>query len=211
MILQKLIVGALGTNCYIFGSEKSKEVVVIDPGGDPDTIFETIDSLDANPIAILLTHGHFDHSMKVGKIKRHYDIPLMFSKTEHDSGVFNRKKADRWLKEGDTIEVGELTLHVLETPGHSPGSLSFYSTDVEEFNGQSVDGVVFTGDLIFRRSIGRSDVPGGNQGTLFSSIKNKIMQNPDLDGHFILLPGHMGITSIEEEKRMNMFKRHFLD
>ncbi len=207
MILKKLIVGPLGTNCYIFGS--NKEVVIIDPGGDPDEIIEEIEKTGANPIAVLLTHGHFDHTMKLGKIKRHYKIPLMFNKKDYDSGIF-RREADRWLKEGDTIKVDNIILHVLETPGHSPGGLCFYSKDVNEINDQKIDGVVFTGDLIFRRSIGRSDIGGGDAKILFSSIRNKIMYNPELTDNFKLFPGHMSVTTIGEERKFNMFKSYFL-
>jgi len=211
MILKKLIVGALGTNCYIFGSSKVKKGVIIDPGAEANQIIKVIEETGVEPIGIVLTHGHFDHCQKVGKVKRHFDIPLMFNKKEYDSGVFNRKSADRWLKEGDVIDVGELTLHVLETPGHSPGGLSLYSKDVKELNGQKIDGIIFTGDLLFRRSIGRSDVPGGNQSVLFSSIKNKIMYNSDITDDFLVFPGHMGTTSVGEERRMNMFKSYFLN
>ena len=211
MILLKLIVGALGTNCYIFGSDTTKEVVIIDPGAEGDTIIKAVEDLGVKPIAVLLTHTHFDHTMKVGKIVRNYKIPLMFNKKEFDSGVFtNLRKADKWLSEGDSIKIGEIDLHILETPGHSPGGISFYSKDVKEFNGKKIDGIVFTGDLLFRRSIGRSDIGGGNQNQLFSSIKNKIMYNPELSDDFIIFPGHMGNTSIGEERKLNMFKSFFL-
>ena len=208
MILKKLIVGQLLTNCYIFGSDE--HVIIIDPGGDSNKIIKTIDDdLNAKPIAVLLTHGHFDHSTKVGRIKRNYQIPLMFNKKEFDSGIFSQIKADRWLKEGDSIEIDSITLHVLETPGHSPGSLSYYSKEIKEINGTKCDGIIFTGDLLFRRSIGRSDFGGGNQGLLFNSIKTKIMHNTDLSDNFLVFPGHMGNTSIGEEREMNMFKNYF--
>lgn len=210
MILKKLIVGALGTNCYIFGSSKTKEAVVIDPGAEPDNIIKSIEESELKPIAILLTHGHFDHTMKLGKIKRRYNIPLMYNVNEYTSGTYTGKQADKNLKEGDIIQVGELTLHVLETPGHSPGSLCFYSQDVKQVGNQEVDGIIFTGDLLFRRSIGRTDFPGGNPELLFSSIKTKIMYNKELSDSFIVLPGHMGNSSIGEERQMNMFKSYFL-
>jgi glyoxylase-like metal-dependent hydrolase (beta-lactamase superfamily II) len=210
LILKKLIVGPLGTNSYIFGSSTIKEVVIIDPGGDPSRIIQSIEEIGGKPTSILLTHGHFDHTAGIGKLKRHFDIPLMFNKKEYDSGIFHQKQADRWLNEGDTIGVGDLTLIVLETPGHSPGSLCFYSQDVTEYNGHKIDGIIFTGDLIFRRSIGRSDFGGGNPNTLFSSIKNKIMHNPDITDNFLIFPGHMDGTSVGEERQMNMFRNHFL-
>jgi glyoxylase-like metal-dependent hydrolase (beta-lactamase superfamily II) len=210
MIFRGLVVGALGTNCYIFGSDQTKEVVIIDPGGNAEEIIKLVEEIDVKPIAVLLTHGHFDHTTKVGNIKRYFNIPLMFSKKEYDSGTFSQKKADRWLIEGDTIIIGELTMHVLETPGHSPGSISFYCSDVKEFNGKSIDGVLFTGDLLFRGSIGRSDFGGGDPQLLFSSIKEKIMYNKDLTDNFLIFPGHMGMSTIGVERAQNMFRQYFL-
>ena len=210
MILKKLIVGALGTNCYIFGSSKTKEVVIIDPGGEASAIIKEVKNLDAKPIAVLLTHGHFDHTMKVGNIIKHFAIPLMYSKKEYDSGIYNTREADKWLNEGDIIEINNLSLKVLETPGHSPGSLAFYTKDIKEVDGKKCEGIIFTGDLLFRRSIGRSDIHGGNQQQLFLSIKNKIMYNPKLSDNFLVFPGHMGNTSIGEERKLNMFKKYFL-
>lgn len=211
MILKRLVVGPLSTNSYIFGSSDTKEIVVIDPGGDSDIIINTIEKeFDAKPIAVLLTHGHFDHTLRVGKILRYFDIPLMYNKKEYDSGTYNQRKADKWLNEGDIINIGELNLHVLETPGHSPGSLCFYSKDVKEYNNHKIDGIIFSGDLIFRRSIGRSDLRGGNPNLLFSSIRNKIMYNSEITNDYLIFPGHMGITSVGEERDLNMFKNYFL-
>jgi len=209
MIFKKLVVGPLATNCYIFGSSETKELVVIDPGGDGNAIIKNIEQVGGKPIAVLLTHGHFDHTTKVGKIMRNFQIPLMYSRKEHESGTF-RKEADRWLVEGDSINIGEINIHALETPGHSPGSLCFYSSDVKEFNGNKIDGLLFSGDLLFRGSIGRSDFQGGDQNLLFASIKNKIMYNNSLTDDFLVCPGHMGLTSIGEERAHNMFKKFFL-
>ncbi len=114
------------------------------------------------------------------------------------------------MNEGDFISIGQITLNVLETPGHSPGSLCFYTKDVKEYEGHPIDGIIFSGDLIFRRSIGRSDFGGGNPNLLFSSIKNKIMHNPEITDKFLIFSGHMGATSVGEERQMNMFKNYFL-
>jgi glyoxylase-like metal-dependent hydrolase (beta-lactamase superfamily II) len=210
MIFRKLIVGPLGTNCYIFGSEVTQEVVIIDPGGNAEDIIRNIEELNAKPIAIVLTHGHFDHTLKVGKILRFFKIPLMYGEKEYNSRVFTLRKADKWLTEGDIIRVGDINLNVLETPGHSPGSLCYYTNDVKKFGEQEVDGIIFSGDLIFKRSIGRSDIQGGNQKQLFQSIKNKIMQNKIITDKFLIFPGHMGITSVGEERHLNLFKKYFL-
>jgi len=210
MILKKLIVGPISTNCYIFGSENDSKAVIIDPGGDSDRIIETIHDINVNPVAVLLTHGHFDHTLKLGKIIRYFEIPLMYNKNEFDSKVFTQKKADRWLVEGDIIEVGNLHLKVLETPGHSPGSLCFYSNEIKMYKEQKIDGIIFSGDLIFYRSIGRSDILGGNPNQLFESIKKKIMYNKDFTDNFLIFPGHMGMTSIGEERKNNLFKNYFL-
>ena len=210
MIFKKLIVGQLGTNCYIFGSDKTKEIVVIDPGGNAEAVIRSIDESNGKPIAVLLTHGHFDHTTKVGKIMRHFQIPLMYNRKEYDSGTFKQKEANRWLVEGDIIKIGEINLLALETPGHSPGSLCFYTSDVKKFKGNEISGIVFTGDLLFRGSIGRSDFPGGNQNLLFESIRKKIMNNKGINDNFIVCPGHMGLSTVGEERANNMFRKFFL-
>ena len=205
MILKKLIVGSIGTNCYVFGSDK--EVVIIDPGGDPEMIISTIEELGVTPIAILLTHEHFDHTTGVEGVLNRYKIPLMYSKNGFRRYV---QEANKRLAEGDEIKMNNISLRVLETPGHSRGGVCYYTKEVKEIDGKKIDGIIFTGDLLFRRSIGRTDIGGGNQTELFSSIKNKIMYNPELTDNFLVLPGHMGITSIGEERSLNMFKSYFL-
>ncbi|MFX0057123.1 MAG: MBL fold metallo-hydrolase [Candidatus Hodarchaeota archaeon] len=210
MIIRKLIVGPLGTNCYIFGSEDTNEVVIIDPGGNAENIIQNVKELNGKPIAVLLTHGHFDHTFKVGKILRFFQIPLMYCEKEYTSRVYTQRKADKWLAEGDTLKIGDIHLKILETPGHSPGSLCYYSNDVKEYKKRKIDGIIFTGDLIFKRSIGRSDIHGGNQNLLFQSIKNKIMYNSIITDNFLIFPGHMSSTSVGEERALNLFKKYFL-
>ena len=206
MILKHLVVGMYITNTYIFGSSKTKEVVIIDPGSEPERIIKTVEELDVKPISILITHGHGDHVGAAGVVSNYYEIPI---KAHENSRRFSGSE----LKEGDTITIGEYTLHVLETPGHAPDSLCFYSKDIKEYEGQKIDGIIFTGDLIFRRSIGRSDFGGGNSNQLFSSIKNKIMYNPEITDNFLIFSGHSYqgfLTSVGEERKHNMFKDHFV-
>jgi glyoxylase-like metal-dependent hydrolase (beta-lactamase superfamily II) len=209
LILKKLIVGMLGTNCYIFGS--NNKIVIIDPGAEPKVVIENVENLnnDIVVISVILTHGHFDHSMKAQRIVRHFKVPLMYSDKKTEIMPF-KKDADQWLKEGDMIELDSIKLNVLETPGHSPGSICLYSKDVKEINGKRCDGIIFTGDLLFRRSVGRTDIMGGNQKLLFENIKKKIMQNPAITDNFIIFPGHMGNSTVGEERIYNMFKNYFL-
>ena len=183
MILKRLVVGSYIVNTYIFGSSNTKEVVIVDPGAEAEKIIDVVDKLEAKPIAVLVTHGHGDHVGAVGVVSNYYDIPIMFHKNSRrfDGSYENR----RGLAEGDFINVGEYTLYVLETPGHAPDSLCYYSKDPKEFDGQEIDGIIFTGDLIFSKGIGRSDFGGGNSRQLFSSIKNKIMYNPEITDNFL--------------------------
>ncbi|MBN1215809.1 MAG: MBL fold metallo-hydrolase [Candidatus Lokiarchaeota archaeon] len=210
MVLEKLIVGPLGTNCYIIGSDLTKEVFIIDPGGDSKIINKKIFDMNLNPIGLLLTHGHFDHIFKAEKLIKKFNIPLMYSKKEFDSGLFDIKKADKWLEENQDLVIGDITLKVLETPGHSPGSLSFYSNDIREFKEYKGDGIIFTGDLLFRRSIGRTDIKGGDKEQIIKSIKNKIIYNSIFTDNYIIFPGHMGVTTLKEEKNLNLFRKSFL-
>ena len=210
MILKSVSVGSYGTNCYIFGSDRTKEVVIIDPGAEIKKIVTAIKEIGLRPIGVLLTHGHKDHSKKAVKIANLYRVPLMYHKGEFDLRFFPQKPANRWLKEGDEIKIGELTLHVLETPGHTPGSLSFFSKDAKEYNGRAIDGVLFTGDLIFFKKVGAWYYGGGNKKHLYSSIKNKIMNNSDLTDNFLIFPGHSRSSSIGFERKSNEDREFFL-
>ncbi len=207
-ILEKLIVGSYGCNCYLVGSKNTNEIYIIDPGAEEDLIIKTIDDLNAHPIGIILTHAHPDHTGAYKFLKNYFDIPLLYNKHAFQHIIF--KKADQWLKEGDVLRNKDFKLTVLETAGHSPGGISLYSNDIRTFRGNNYDGIIFTGDLIFRRSIGRSNLLGGDQELLFSNIKNKIIYNPLLSENFLILAGHLGITTIGEEKTLNPFGKFFL-
>src|SRR5581483_7787719 len=183
MILQLMQVGPLGVNCYIVGDDKTREVIVIDPGGHARQIVETLETLAARVRGIVLTHAHFDHVMGVEALKRATGAPLMvgakeqpvFESVERQGEQFGLAvprlpDPERWLQEGDIVQAGELQLTVYEVPGHSPGSIALYD---------AADGVVFVGDVLMRGTIGRSDFPGGSMEQLLRSIRSKLYALPD--------------------------------
>jgi glyoxylase-like metal-dependent hydrolase (beta-lactamase superfamily II) len=197
MILEGLVVGPIGTNCYIVGSESTKKGMVIDPGGDPENIVNAINELKLSIAIIVVTHTHFDH---IGALKALKDATGAQIALHHDEeagdnmmpGSFaEQPKADRLLKDGDVIELDDLHFTVLDTPGHSPGGISIAG-----------HGIVFSGDTLFNCGIGRTDFPGCSQAKLMDSINNKLMTLPDETQVF---PGHGPQTTIGAEKKMNPF------
>lgn len=209
--MQMMQVGPLGTNCYIVGDDDSREVTVIDPGGHARQILETIRSLRATVTGIILTHAHFDHVMGVEMLKRATQAPLYVG--ENEKPVFENVEQqgerfgvavsplpdpEHWLKEGDEIKVGKLTLHVLNVPGHSPGSIALYEPE---------NGVVFVGDVLMRGTIGRTDFPGCSLAELLRSIRGKLFTLPD---ETQVYSGHGPMTTIGEEKMLNPFTKNYV-
>jgi hydroxyacylglutathione hydrolase len=204
MVLIRLAVGPLQVNCFILADEKTKDAVVIDPGGDAEDILKVIKDKGFTVRYIVNTHAHFDHVGANKALKdatgaeflmHEGDAPVLAS-APLQSAAFGMKSvssppADRYLKHGDVIRAGEVTLTVLHTPGHSPGGICL----VEK-------GMVFTGDTLFAGSIGRADLPGGDLMTLLRSIKTKLMVLPDDTKVF---PGHGPASSIGEERKENPF------
>lgn len=200
MMLKKIVVGGMQANCYIFGDAKTREVFIIDPGGDPQKIKVMIDKNNLRPRAIINTHGHIDHI----SANRYFSIPIWIHK--EDAGFLQDPKknlsslfgfslkspaASRLLREGDILMIGELSLEVIHTPGHTPGSICLKS-----------DGILFSGDLLFCGGVGRTDFPHGSQKTLSHSLKDKVLTYSD---DIIVYPGHGPTTTIGEEKRTNPF------
>ncbi len=204
MILKALIVGPLETNCYILGDEKSKEAIVIDPGGDFEEIEKQVKELNLKVKYIILTHGHFDHTGALAQLKKatggevliHEKDASMLSPSDQtqpflmESGA-DPCPADGILKEGDKIQFGRYSLEVLSTPGHTPGGISLLT-----------DKMIFVGDSLFCGSIGRTDLPGGSFEQLIDSIKNKLLTKGD---DYLIYPGHGPASTVGEEKRSNPF------
>lgn len=204
---KQLTLGPIQTNGYILFDEKNRQAIVIDPGADGDRIIQTIDAVDTQPLAILLTHAHFDHIGAVDQLREKYRIPVYLHEQEADwltdpekngSAFFpvdrvTQKPADHLFKEERELEIGTFHLHVFRTPGHSPGSVSYYSRN---------DGIVFAGDTLFAGSIGRTDLPGGDHDVLLNSIASKLLTLPE---ETIVAPGHGPVTRIGNEAESNPF------
>lgn len=208
MILRALELGMFASNCYIVGSEATKEGMIIDPGAEGDVILEHVRELELDTKLIVATHAHIDHVGALRAVKEATGATFAIHEADANEkvmqgmarmlGAITRSlspppKPDRLLKEGDIIEIGDLRFTVIHTPGHSPGGISIYG-----------HGVVFTGDTLFNFGIGRTDFPGCSYETLMDSINSKLMTLPD---ETIVLPGHGPHTTIGIERQYNPFMR----
>jgi len=204
MLLMRLVVGPLQVNCFILADEKTREAVVIDPGDDAQDILLIIKEKGLKVLYIVNTHGHFDHIGANKAIKEatgaeiliHEGDSAVLASAPSQSAMFGMKSvsspsADRFVKHGDVIRAGEVSLKVLHTPGHSPGGICLLE-----------EGIVFTGDALFAGSIGRTDFPGGDLATLLRSIKTNLLTLPDDTKVF---SGHGPASTIGDERRENPF------
>lgn len=200
MLIKKIVVGPLESNCYLAGDEDTKEVFVIDPGGDYDKIKKIIDQAGLKPKAVINTHGHGDH---IGANKE-FGAPVWIHSLDADfltdpsknlSGAFGfslkTKTASRLLEDGDILSVGKYKLEVIHTPGHTPGSICLKG-----------EGFIFTGDTLFCEGIGRTDFAYGSEEDILLSIKERLFT---LDDSYIIYPGHGPSSTIGKEKRNNLF------
>lgn len=207
MLLRKLELGPFLANCYIVGSEKTKEGFILDPVAEAETIMDNVRQLGLTIKLIVATHSHPDHIMALHQIKAETGAPFAMHEAESAGmiasgmarvmGLFMTgsaeplAKPDMPLKDGDTIDVGDLSFTVLHTPGHSPGGISLYG-----------HGMVFVGDTLFNFSIGRTDFPGCSHQQLIDSINSKLMTLPD---ETVVYPGHGPQTTIATERQYNPF------
>ncbi|OEH92921.1 MBL fold metallo-hydrolase [Bacillus solimangrovi] len=208
---EQLPLGPLQTNAYVIWND-SNEAIVVDPGGEAEKLFAWLDSKGLMVSAVLLTHAHFDHIGAVDDVRNKYKVPVYLHEKERDwlsnpalNGseffMLNKpimiKNADKLLVKEQTLTINSIKFEVLETPGHSPGSVSFYVKEA---------GVVFAGDTLFARSIGRTDLPQGSHEQLLDSIHDKLMS---LAEDTTVAPGHGPITTVQTEMDGNPFLNGF--
>ena len=200
-----MVLGPVQTNCFFLINEDTKELLIIDPADRAQGIIDWIQSEGLKPVAILLTHGHFDHIMAVEGLRKEYQIPMYASKDEVEvlanpqlnvstmMGAYVSMKADELFADGDVLELAGMKLKVISTPGHTIGSVCFY---IEE------EKMLISGDTLFEASVGRTDFPTGSSRQLIHSIKTRLFILPEDVNVF---PGHGEVTSIAYEKTHNPF------
>jgi hydroxyacylglutathione hydrolase len=203
LIVTTLPVGLLQTNCYIAGCEETKEGVIVDPGGHPGRILAEVKRLGLAIKYVLNTHAHFDHTDANGAIVVATGAPLALHaddlallKLSGGAALFGLQAntsplPNLELHDGDELQVGTLRFRVLHTPGHTPGHVCFYV---------AAEGVLFDGDVLFYRGVGRTDLPGGSPQQLLHSIRNVLFALPD---ETVVYSGHGPATTIGAEKRLN--------
>ncbi len=205
--IKRLPLGPMQTNCYIVMCENTGQTAVIDPSWDGRALAAALTDGGHNLTHILLTHAHFDHVGGLAELKEafpeipvyiHPDAAEQLSQAAMQAMFFGMKliqppAAEKNLAEGDIIELGDLRLQVFYTPGHAEGHVSFY---LPEFN------VIFSGDVLFQGSIGRTDLPGGDHSLLIQIIEDKLLTLPD-QTH--VLSGHGSPTTIGQERQTNPF------
>lgn len=200
------ILGEVGTNCYLLYNKENREAVLIDPADEAESIKTMIEAKNCTLTAILLTHGHYDHIGAAIEISKAAKAPIYAGECEKEvlanpdinlSAMMGQYPisliADKWLTDGEVIELAGITIRCIHTPGHTKGGMSYY---IEDAN------ILFSGDTLFAASVGRTDFPTGSMSELVRSIKSKLLILPENTKVFT---GHGESTSIAYEKQYNPF------
>ena len=204
-IVRGIVVGVFAENCWIIGSRRTGEAICIDPGDQPEEILALARDMGVRIKLIANSHAHIDHILGVRGIQQATGAKFLLHPDDLTIAQSVATSAARWLgriveppptpdgtlADGDEVEVAGVKLKVIHTPGHTPGSVSYYT-----------EGMLFSGDTLFRGSIGRTDLPGGDYAQEMASIIDKLLQLPD---DTVVLPGHMEETRIGHERQTNPF------
>lgn len=199
-----IIVGDIGTNCYVFYDADTNQGAIVDPGADADRICEFVERLNVKPEAILLTHGHFDHIMACDEVASHFGVKVYVYKDEkkmlEDEGLNLSSMyggcvahSDVSLNDGDVIYIAGQKVKVIHTPGHTSGGCCYYLEEAK---------MLFCGDTLFMESVGRTDFPTGSMSEIVRSVNEKLFCLPEDVKAF---PGHGPSTSIGYEKVNNPY------
>ncbi len=198
MLIKTLPVGQLETNCYVVTNEKTLECVVIDPGDESNTILDYIESNHLKCEAIMLTHGHYDHTGAVSAVAEETGA-IVYMNTRDDERAIKSPQLPFRLPEGginyddgDIIDAAGMRFEIIATPGHTPGGVTIKCEDC-----------LFTGDTLFKGSLGRTDLDGGDMDQELASLK-KICS---LEGDYEVYPGHMDSTTLQRERSFNYYCR----
>lgn len=205
MKINQYVVGPVQTNCYFVINDETREMLCVDPGESAKQLAERARRDGLKPVAVLLTHGHFDHVTGASAFANEFGIPVYIHEAEKEtlsnpqlnaSWMMGRSytySADHFLKDGEQVTLAGMTFQVFLTPGHTPGGCCYYFPKEE---------VVFTGDSLFCGSIGRTDFPKGSMSQLVNAVKTKLMVLPE---NTTVYPGHNEITTIGYEKKYNPY------
>lgn len=203
--IETLVLGAMATNCYLVMHRETKKLIIIDPGAQPERIISKIAQMDAQPVAVLLTHGHFDHIGAARCVADRYGIPVcgpekeqeIFEDTQKNlSAMFGDPvtvRPDQTFCDGEQVDLGGIAVKVIATAGHTLGGACYYIPE---------EAVLFSGDTLFCASVGRTDFPTGSMSALRDSIHTKLFVLPE---DTAVYPGHNEATNIGYEKRYNPY------
>jgi hydroxyacylglutathione hydrolase len=205
MKLQKIVVGQLDVNCYIISDDSMSEALIIDPGDEPEKIIEYVDANGLRPHSLLFTHAHYDHVCAVKELHDRYGAIILMHGLDKATYEMTTRQCLSWgyspedfpwpertITDGETISVGRLSFKVIHTPGHTPGSICLYG-----------ENTLFTGDTLFKGSVGRTDLPGGDSELLYRSLKRLAL----LPAETRVMCGHDDETTMGDEMEDNPFMR----